>query len=511
MANSDDEDDTFFDVSEPPPRTPQREPGWWRNRWGEMGRRAMRPSQREQHTRLFHAMLSKEGDTRRAANSLRATIEATGQDDEGGVEELDRVEERDDLGSTWFGPALNAGPSNLQQWQIEQGASPPDPLTALFETYIQGGRNLIPVSEPGDQYVILGAERRRASRVVASSLVRGYLVLSLEEILGDDEMTLLDVHNVTVRDTQRGTNTTWLLIVLSSTAIPESQFIAIPSTFASRMTTTIDTETRLTNSVTVEGVLHAPPQPTADNTIQIREVVHSATTYLELTHGSVIPLTSPSINAPQMSRWRGVLAHCSLGDLAIAITSEAFEPSLDYRDVRDDDYVVDADGTMLRVEGAAAWEAARGRERDSGRGFGPAAAAAMAALGGRTQRLALSESGNQGAMLEEVHSGRGQGLGQRGGANDGIGYGRGYGNAYGRGGPNIPWGTGRGRGNNPGSGNAYGPAFASGSAYASRHGPGSDAARGQRGGRGRGQGRGGGRGAGSGFNTTARRAMERRR
>ncbi|KAK8172789.1 hypothetical protein BKA80DRAFT_252057 [Phyllosticta citrichinensis] len=170
MANSDDEGDTFFDVREPPPRTPRREPGWWRNRFGEMGRRPMRPSQREQSNRLFHAMLNKEGDTRRAANSLRATIEADGQDDEGGVEEGDRIEERDDLGSTWFGPALNTGPSNLQQWQIEQGASPPDPLTALFETYIQGGRNLIPVSGPDDQYVIFGAERRRASRIVASSL-----------------------------------------------------------------------------------------------------------------------------------------------------------------------------------------------------------------------------------------------------------------------------------------------------------------------------------------------------
>ncbi|KAK7518310.1 uncharacterized protein IWZ02DRAFT_522459 [Phyllosticta citriasiana] len=543
---------------EGPPETPSAQQGRAPFNWIP---RPMRPSERQERREFLDNILRREGAVKRAHGALRATVEADGQDDTGGIGEHDRVAENDDLGSTWFGPALQPDPSYLQQWQQRQGIDPqPSPLMALFELYAQG-ENRIPLSGPDDQFVILGAERRRAHQIAAFSLVRGHQVFDLEEVQDENQLTLIYVHNVIVFDRHRGewiprtaptrssnflrtsihlsifaqppplffqqsqttagtlltntslrtgSQTTWLLLLTGSTSLPEMQIIAIPSTAVTAITTTLDTEAKLQHSITVDGILHDAPsaQTAAANGTRARRVVHTATNHLQLTR-RFLPLTSPSLNAPQMHRWRAFVAHCSLGDVALNIVGERREVEL--RDLE----FYDGEDDLGEDEGLAAWEAVRGRESDAPRGFGAASAAVAAAMQDGMQWVAWPQGeGDQ----EEAGNGEGSSGygGQRGGqrrsADDRQGRGRGYGGYQGRG-QHFAYGTGYSRGYGRGYGNGYGRGYASGYGYVSRHGPRSDAGRG--GGRGRGRGqdreRGGGSGSGSGFNLTARRAMERRR
>ncbi|KAK7542938.1 hypothetical protein IWX46DRAFT_660607 [Phyllosticta citricarpa] len=508
-------DDSTYESTEEspqgPPETPSAQQGRAPFNWIP---RPMRPSERQERREFLDNILRSEGAVKRAHGALRATMETDGQDDAGGVEEHDRVEENDDLGSTWFGPP---DPSYLQQWQQRQGIDPqPSPLMALFELYAQGESG-IPVSGPDDQFVILGAERRRAHQIAAFSLVRGHQVFDLEEVQDENQLTLIYVHNTTAgtlltnTSLRTGSQTTWLLLITGSTTLPEMQIIAVPSTAVTTITTTLDTEAKLLHSITVDGILHDAPsaRTAAANGTRARRVVHTATNHLQLTR-RFLPLTSPSLNAPQMHRWRAFVAHCSLGDVALNIVGERREVEL--RDLE----IYDGEDDFGEEEGLAAWEAVRGRESDAPRGFGAASAAVEAAMQDGVQWVAWPQGeGDQ----EEAGNGEGpsgyggQRGGQRRGADDGLGRGRGgYGGYQGRG-QHSAYGTGYSRGYGRGYGNGYGRGYASGYGYVSRHGPRSDAGRGGGCGRGRGQDRerGGGSGSGSGFNLTARRAMERRR
>ncbi|KAK7523576.1 hypothetical protein IWZ03DRAFT_428097 [Phyllosticta citriasiana] len=381
---------------EGPPETPSAQQGRAPFNWIP---RPMRPSERQERREFLDNILRREGAVKRAHGALRATVEADGQDDTGGIGEHDRVAENDDLGSTWFGPALQPDPSYLQQWQQRQGIDPqPSPLMALFELYAQG-ENRIPLSGPDDQFVILGAERRRAHQIAAFSLVRGHQVFDLEEVQDENQLTLIYVHNVIVFDRHRGSQTTWLLLLTGSTSLPEMQIIAIPSTAVTAITTTLDTEAKLQHSITVDGILHDAPsaQTAAANGTRARRVVHTATNHLQLTR-RFLPLTSPSLNAPQMHRWRAFVAHCSLGDVALNIVGERREVEL--RDLE----FYDGEDDLGEDEGLAAWEAVRGRESDAPRGFGAASAAVAAAMQDGMQWVAWPQGeGDQ----EEAGNGEG--------------------------------------------------------------------------------------------------------